>query len=63
MNEIINNFLLTGDKFVPEMDLSQSGFIYSVYGLFTKNKERIQKSKGTSDSKYIYQKELDKACF
>ena len=55
--------MLAGDKFVPEMDLSQSGFIYSVYGLFTKNKERIQKSKGTSDSKYIYQKELDKACF
>ena len=29
----------------------------------TKNKERIQKFKETEDSQYIYQNELDKACF
>ena len=28
-----------------------------------KNKERIQKFKETGDSWYIYQNELDKACF
>ena len=28
-----------------------------------KNKERIQKSKETGDSQYIYQTELEKACF
>ena len=28
-----------------------------------KNKERIQKFKETGDTKYIYKKELDKACF
>ena len=28
-----------------------------------KNKERIQKFKETGDPRYIYQKELDKACF
>ena len=28
-----------------------------------KNKERIQKFKETGDSRYIYQNELDKACF
>ena len=28
-----------------------------------KNKERTQKFKETGDSRYIYQKELDKACF
>ena len=28
-----------------------------------KNKERIQKFKETGESRYIYQKELDKACF
>ena len=28
-----------------------------------KNKERIQKLKETEDSRYIYQNELDKACF
>ena len=29
----------------------------------TKNKERIQKFKETGDAQYIYQNELDKACF
>ena len=37
--------------------------MYSAYGPFTKNKERIQKFKETGDSWYIYQNELDKACF
>ena len=36
---------------------------YSACGQFAKNKERIQKFKETGDSRYIYQKELDKACF
>ena len=26
MNEIVNNFLLAGDKFMPEMHLRQPGF-------------------------------------
>ena len=29
MNKIINKFLLTGDKFMPEMYLKQPGFTYS----------------------------------
>ena len=45
MNEIVNKFLLAGDKFVPEMHLKQPGFTYSACGPFTKNKERIQKLK------------------
>ena len=63
MNDIINKFLLSGDKFIPEMDLRQPGFTYSACGPFTKNKERIQKFKQTGDSRYIYKNELDKACF
>ena len=63
MNDIINKFLLVGDKFMPEMHLRQPGFTYSACGLFTKNKERIQKFKQTGDSRYIYRNELDKACF
>ena len=64
MNEIVNKFLLGGDKFIPEMHLRQPGFAYSVCGLFTKNKEGIQNFKGTRDSRrYIYQNKLDKACF
>ena len=39
MNEIVNKFLLVGDKFMPEMHLKQPGFTYSAFGLFTKNKE------------------------
>ena len=45
MNAITNNFFLAGDRFMLEMHLRQSGFSYSVCGLFTKNKERIQKFK------------------
>ena len=45
MNEIVNKFLLAGDKFMPEMHLKQPGFTYSACGPFTKNKERIQKFK------------------
>ena len=36
---------------------------YSDCGAFTKNKERMQKFKETWDLQYIYQNELDKACF
>ena len=50
MNEIVNKFLLAGDKFMPEMHLRQPGFTYSACGPFNKNKERIQKFKRTGDS-------------
>ena len=63
MNEIVNKFLLEGDKFMPEMHLKQPGFTYSACGPFTKNKERIQKFKETGDTNYIYKNDLDKACF
>ena len=39
MNEIVNKFLLLGDKFMPEMHLKQPRFIYSAGGPFNKNKE------------------------
>ena len=63
MNEIVNKFLLAGDKFMPEIHLRQPGFTYSVCGIFTKNKERIKKFKEIGDSKYVYQKGTSKACF
>ena len=63
MNEIINKFLLPGDKFMPEMHLKQPGFTYSASGPFTKNKERIKKILKTEDTNYIYKNELGKACF
>ena len=63
MNEIINKFLLTGDKFMPEMHLRQPGFTYSACGPFTKNKERIKKFMQTGNTDFIYKNELDKVCF
>ena len=57
MNEIVNKFLLAGDKFIPEMHLKQPGFTCTACGPFTKNKERI---KETGDSKCIYRNQLDK---
>ena len=62
MNNVINKFLLAGDKFMPEMHLRQPQFTYSACGPFTKHKERIQKFKETGDTNYIYKNELDKAC-
>ena len=63
MNEIVNKFLLVGDKFMPEMHLKQPGFTYSACGPFTKNKERIEKFMQTGNIDFIYKNELDKACF
>ena len=63
MNDIINKFLLAGDKFIPEMHLRQPGFTYSACGPFTKNKERIKKFMQTGNTDFIYKNELDKACF
>ena len=63
MNEIVNKFLLAGDKFMPEMHLKQPGFTYSACGPFTKNKERIQKFKETGNTRYNCRNELDKAYF
>ena len=63
MNKIVSNFLIVGDKFMFKIFLRQPGFTYSAGRSCTKIKERIQKFKETSDSRYIYQNELDKACF
>ena len=63
INEIVNKFLLAGDKSIPEMHLKQPGFTYSACGPFNKNKEKIQKFKETGDTSYIYKNELDETCF
>ena len=63
MNNVINKFLLVGDKFIPKMHLRQPQFVYSACGPFTRHKERIKKLKQTGDTRYIYRNELDKACF
>ena len=63
MNNVINKFLLVGDKFVPEMHLRQPRLVYSTCGPFTRHKERIKEFKRTGDMRYIYRNEFDKAYF
>ena len=64
MNKIVNKFLLTVDKFMPEMQLGQRRVTYSTCGPFTKTKNEYKKKyEETRDSRHVYQKKLDKACF
>ena len=63
INEIVNKFLLVGNKFMPEMHLKQTAFTYSACGPIQKNKERIEKVMQTGNTNFIYKNELDKACF
>ena len=63
INDIINKLLLARDKFMSEMHLRQPQFTYSACGPSSKNKERIQKTKKTGGTKYIYRNELDKVYF
>ena len=63
MNEIVNKFLLVGDKFMPEMHLKKLGFTCSACGLFTKNKERVKKFIQTGYTDFIFENDPDKGCF
>ena len=60
MNEIVNNFSLASDKFIPGMNLrgSLDLLIVLIYLLL-----EAQTFKQTGDSKYSYQLELDKVYF
>ena len=63
MNEIVNKFLLAGDKFMSELHLKQPGFTYIACSPFTKNNERIEIFMKTGNTDFIYKNELNKACF
>ena len=53
MNKIINKFLLTGDKFMPELNQRQPGFTYSASEIFTKHPKRIKKFRETGNLKHL----------
>ena len=53
MNEIVNMFLLVGDKFMLEMHLKQPGFTFSAWGPFTRNKKRIEKFMQTGNTYFF----------
>ena len=63
MNKVINKFVLTRDKLMPELRLKEPGFTYISCGSFTKHHERIQKFRETGDLKDLQRNELEKACF
>ena len=56
INEIVNRFLLVGDKFMPEVHLKQPGFTFNPCGPFTKNKERIEKFMQIENTDFNLQK-------
>ena len=64
MNEIINKFLLAGDKFMPEMHLRDPIVgTYSACVPFTKNKQRIREFMNKVHISVIFKNKLDEACF
>ena len=48
INKIVKNFLLTGDKFMRELNLKQPGFTYNACRPFSKHRGRIQNFRETS---------------
>ena len=53
MNEIVNNFLLAGNNFMPETHLRQPGFTYSFCGPFKKKAKREYKNLKKEEVHYI----------
>ena len=47
---------------MPKVQI-KTGFTHNACQPFTKNKERVLKNKETKNVRYIYQNELNKACF
>ena len=63
-SDIINKFLLIGDKFMPEMHLSDSKVKkYSVCGLFTRHQQRNNEFMKDGRLSHIAKNRLDAACF
>ena len=63
LDKVIKNFLLNGDKFIPELDLKQTRCTYSASGPFIKQWGGIQKFRETCNLKHLYRNELDEVCF
>ena len=63
MNKIFVKFLLTGDKFTPELHLKQPRFTYSACGQFSKRSEKVQTFREAVNLNHLHRNELDKTCF
>ena len=63
-SDVINNFLLVGDKFIPEIHLWDPKVKkYSACGSFTKHQERIDQFMKDGRLSHIAKNKLDPACF
>ena len=56
MNEIVNNFLLAGDKFMIEVHLKHPEFTYSTSRPFTKNTKKEYKDLNEQKIQNIFTK-------
>ena len=63
MSKINNKFLLTEDKFMPELHLKQPGITDGACESFTKHREKIKRFRETGNLKLLKRNELDRACF
>ena len=62
--DIINKFLLVGDKFMPELHLWDPKVKkYSACGPFTKHTQRINQFMKDGRLSHLYKNQLDKTCF
>ena len=63
-NDVINKFLLIGDKFMPELHLwGPKVKKYSACGPLTKHEQRIQSFLKYGRLSHLYKNHLDKTCF
>ena len=63
MNKIVNQFLSSGNNFIPKLHFKQTGFTYIVCTQFTKHRERVQKFRKIGNLKHWYRNNLHKAGF
>ena len=63
MNEIVNKFLLAGERFVPEMHLKQPGFTYSACRPFTENQKEFKNLKKWGIQNVFIEKNQKKLVF
>ena len=54
MNKVINKFLLTVNKLMPELHSKHPGFAYSACGPITKHREKIKKIRETGSLNHLY---------
>ena len=63
MNDMINKFLLVGDKFMPEMHLRDPMSVLTQLATLSQDINREFKSLWRQVIHNIYKNDLDKACF